>query len=215
MIPIHREGPKNETGNYRPISLLPVAGKLFSKLLHKRILDFLKTHKALSGRKLGFLSKRSTVDAIIETFEALIERKQQHKPFQCTLFDLSKAFDTVDHQLPLAKCERYGLRGTVGRLLRSFLSNRKQFVQFSDNSSNMRDITHAVPQGSVLGPVLFLLYNNDLPTIVKNCEITLFGVNAKIFGDYNENSHLVVLKKILERKKSNKLTLNEDITRFM
>ena len=168
VIPIHKEGPKNEAGNYRPISLV---GKLFEKLLHKRIFEFLIKNKVLSGRQLGFLSKHSTV----ETFEALLERKQQHKPFQCTLLDLSKAFDTVDHQLLLAKCERYGLRGTVGRLLCSFLSNRKQFVQFSDNSSNMRDITYGVPQGSVLGPLLFLLYINDLPTIVKNCEITLFA----------------------------------------
>ena len=137
MIPIHKEGPTNEARNYRPVSLLPVVGKLFEKLLHKRILDFLIKHKVLSGRQLGFLIKRSTVDAIMETFEALFERKEQHKPFQCTLLDLSKAFDTVDHQLLLANCERYGLRGTVGRLLRSFLSNRKQFVHFSDNSSNM------------------------------------------------------------------------------
>ena len=215
VIPIHKEGPKNEAGNYRPISLLPVVGKLFEKLLHKRILDFLIKHKVLSGRQLGFLSKRSMVDAIIETFEALLERKQQHKPFQCTLLDLSKAFDTVDHQLLLAKCERYGLRGKVGRLLCSFLSNRKQFVQFSDNSSNMRDITHGVPQGSVLGPLLFLLYINDLPTIVKNCEITLFADDTKIFGDYNENSHLVELNKISEWMKNNKPTLNEAKTQFM
>ena len=134
VIPIHKEGPENEAGNYRPIASLPVVGKLFEKLLHKRFLDSLVKHRALSGRQLGFLSNRSTVDAIIETFEALLERKQQHKPFQCTLLDLSKAFDTVDHQLLPAKCERYGLRGTVGRLLRSFLCNLKQFVRFSDNS---------------------------------------------------------------------------------
>ena len=169
----------------------------------------------MSGRLLGFLSKRSTVDTIIETFEALSERKQHHKPFQCTLLDLSKALDTVDHQLLLAKCERYGLRGTVGRLLRSFLSNRKQFLQFSDNSTNMRDIIHGVPQGSILGPHLFVLYINDLPTIVKNCEITLFADDTKIFGDYNENSHLVELKKNSGLMKNNKLTLNEAKTQFM
>ena len=154
-------------------------------------------------------------DANIETFEALLERKQQHEEFQCTLFDLSKAFDTVDHQLPLAKCERYGLRGTVERLLRSFLSNRNRFVQFFDNSSNMRDLTHCVPQGTVLGQLLFLLYINDLLTIAKNCEITLFADDTKIFGDYNENSHLVELNKISEWMKNNKLTLNEAKTQFM
>ena len=126
-------------------------------------------------------------------------------PLQCTLLDLSKAFDTVDHQLLLAKCERYGLRGTVGRLMCSFLSNRRQCVQFSDNSSNMRDITHGIPQGSVLGPLLVLLYINDLPTIVKNCENTFFADDTKIFGDYNENSHLVELNKISEWMKNNKL----------
>ena len=99
VIPIYKEGLKNEAGNYRPISLLPVVGKLFENLLNKRILGFLIKRKVLSGRQLGFRIKRSMVDAIIETFEALFERKQRHKPYQCTLFDLSKAFDTVDHQL--------------------------------------------------------------------------------------------------------------------
>ena len=189
-------------------------GKLFEKLLQKRILDFLIKHKVLSGRQLGFLSKRSTVDAIIETFEALIERKQQHKAIQCTLLDLSKAFDTVDHHLLPANCEKYGLKGTIGQLLRSFLSNRKQFAVL-DNSSNMRDITHGVSQGFGLGPLLFLLYINDLPTIVKNCEITLFADDTKIFGDYNGNSHPMELNKFSEWMKNNKLTLNEAKTQFM
>ena len=122
VIPMHKEGPKIETRNNRPISLLPAVGKLFEKILQKN-LDFLIKHKVMSGRQLVFLSKRSTVDAVIETFEALLERKQQHKPFQSTVLDISKAFDTVDHQLLLAKCERYGLSGTAKRLLRSFLFN--------------------------------------------------------------------------------------------
>ena len=109
-------------------------------------------HKVLSTKQLCFLSKRSTVDAIIENFEELLQRKQQHKPIKSTLFPLSKAFGRVDHHLLLAKCEKHGLRGTVKRLLHSFLSNRGQFVLFSDNSSSMRDIIHGVTRSRTTSP---------------------------------------------------------------
>ena len=104
------------------------------------------------------------------------------------MLDLSKAFQAVDHQFLPAKCERYGLRGAVEGLLYSFLSNRKQFVQLIDNSLSMRDITHGALQGFVLGPLLLLLYINDLQTVVKNCEITLLADDTKIFGDLQQSS---------------------------
>ena len=163
VVPLFKDGSKSDLGNYRPISLLPVIGKLFEKIIHRRIISFFAKHSILSNRQIGFLSKRSTVDAILETFDKIISHRCKETEIHCTLLDLSKAFDTVDHTILLEKCQKLGLRGKIYSLLKSYLNNRQQFVMFKNESSKLNHISCGVPQGSVVGPLLFLVYINDLP----------------------------------------------------
>ena len=124
-----------------------------------------------------------------------------------TLLDLSKAFDTVDHSILLDKCSRYGLRGKMEELLKSYLKYRKQFVRYQESSST-KEIECGVPQGSVLGPLLFLIYINDIVDIPKHNNILLYADDTNIFGKYEQTEHTNDLKLISSWLESNKLTPN-------
>ena len=154
------------------MSLLPVIGKVFEKLIYARISCFLVQHNILRY-------KRSTVDAIAKLTEH-ISLGLDSLDETCSVFlDLTKAFDTVDHNLLLLKCERYGLRGCVYHLLKSYLSDCKQFVQIGDNSAVV-GVKYGVPQWSVLGPILFLLYINDIERVCQSSKIILFADDTTI-----------------------------------
>ena len=126
----------------------------------------------------------------------------------CTLLDLSKAFDTVDHSILLDKCSKYGLRGKIEELLKSYLKDRKQFVRYKGKSSSTKKIECGVPQGSVLGPLLFLIYINDIVDIPKHNNILLYADDTNIFGKYEQTQHTIDLKLISSWLASNKLTPN-------
>ena len=215
IVPLFKDGSKSDIGNYRPISLLPVIGKLFEKIIHRRIISFFAKHSILSNRQLGFLGKRSTVDAIIETFDKIISHQCKKTEFHCTLLDLSKAFDTVDHAILLEKCQKLGLRGKIHNLLKSYLNNRQQFVIFKNESSKLNDISCGVPQGSVLGPLLFLVYINDLPDIPIKNQITLFADDTSIFGTMDRSEYIKDLSLVSNWMYSNKLTVNESKTKLL
>ena len=195
--------------------MLPVIGKLFEKIIHRRIISFFAKHSILSNRQLGFLGKRSTVDAIIETFDKIISHQCKKTEFHCTLLDLSKAFDTVDHAILLEKCQKLGLRGKIYNLLKSYLNNRQQFVMFKNESSKLNDISCGVPQGSVLGPLLFLVYINDLPDIPIKNQITLFADDTSIFGTMDRSEYIKDLSLVSNWMYSNKLTVNESKTKLL
>ena len=161
---------------------------MFEKLIYARINFFLVQHNILSERQFGFRNKRSTVDAIAKLTEH-IRLGLDSLNETCTVFlDLTKAFDTVDHNLLLLKSERYGLRGCVYHLLKSYLSDRKQFVQIGDNKSAVLDVKYGVPQGSVLGPILFLLYINDIERVCQSSEIILFADHTTIYSSTKLNN---------------------------
>ena len=184
ITPIHKKGRKDHFKNYRPISTLPIFGKIFEKVLYKRIYDFVSSRNIISETQFGFRANHSTSHAIHHSVDFIKQAHAKNKHVLSVFIDLSKAFDTIDHEILLHKLSNYGIRGTPHCLLRSYLSNRYQQVKVDGHLSNSLLVKFGVPQGSVLGPLLFLLYINDLQQITlnkHNIKFVLYADDTNIF----------------------------------
>ena len=219
VIPLHKGSSKQNFGNYRPLSILSPFNKIFELLLHKRLLNFWNKHDLFSKHQFGFREHFCTGLAITQVFESLPHDKGISK-FSCAIFlDLAKAFDSINHQILLDKLEHYGVRGVAHSLFKSYLENRKQCVSYKDVSSTFLPITTGVPQGSVLGSFLFLIYINDLP-ICSKFNTTLYADDTVlIYSDKNINSLNLKTNEELEKINLwfliNKLSLNLSKTKYM
>ena len=155
---LFKAGDKLNPNNYRPISSLPLLNKVFEKLIHRRLTSFLESHEVFTENQYGFRKNMSTNDAVNNLLNYIYKAMDDKEYLGAVFIDLSKAFDTVPHNLLLEKLEHYGIRGNALNLIKSYLSDRKQFVSLNGIRSSMQDIKIGVPQGSVLGPLLFLIY---------------------------------------------------------
>ena len=196
VIPIHKNGDTSDLNNYRPISLLSIFDKIMEKLMHKQLYDFLQEHNILFQNQFGFRKNNSTTFALLQITDK-IKETIDNKKYGCGIFiDLSKAFDTVNYEILLRKMEHYGIRGVALDWFTSYLSNRKQYVYLNGEPSQLDNTTCGVPQGSVLGPLLFLIYINDLPNISEVLQFYLFADDTNI---YYEAESIDKLEKIINK----------------
>lgn len=221
VVPIYKAKDKELFNNYRPISLLPAFSKIFEKIVHKRVYNFMLTQSKFYKSQYGFRHQHSTIHAVHEFIDDASTALEARKHTMGVFLDLSKAFDTIDHSILINKLEWYGIRGIALDWFKNYLHGRTQYVQFKTEKSNTLSIPCGVPQGSVLGPLLFIIYSNDLPNCISS------STNTILFADdttiYTSSTDIKISFQLLNKEleslaewfKTNKLSLNVSKTHYI
>jgi retron-type reverse transcriptase len=222
VIPIFKSGSRHLTKNYRPISLLPVFSKILERIMFNRLYKFLTKGKVLVNNQYGFRRFHSTEQAILDFQNCIIDHLIKKETPIAIFLDLTKAFDTIDHKLLISKLEHYGIRGCALSWFISYLENRTQYTSVNNSESSVKNVRFGVPQGSILGPLLFIAYINDIVNTTDAGKFILFADDTSIvFATGNPddiqqmNNINLALTNVCQWFNANKLSVNEAKTKFM
>lgn len=220
VTPIYKQGNRSELGNYRPISVLPYFSKLIERAMYNRLYDYVTKMNILYLNQHGFQAGHSTAMSLLNIQDKISQSIENNEYSVGIFLDLSKAFDCVDHKILFKKLDNYGIRGLPLLWFKSYLNDRQQQVQCNTKTSKFRFIEFGVPQGSILGPLLFLLYINDLPHVSSVLHFELFADDSNVFISHKSHENLfqimnLELPLVGDWFKANRLCLNLSKTSFI
>ena len=220
VIPVYKKGAKDNICNFRPISLLPALSKILERIIYTRLLNFLNKNNITSHFQFGFRQKHSTSHAVLTFVEKITKAIDKFYHTVGVFLDLSKAFDTIDHKILLYKLSNYGIRGRALEWFRSYLTNRKQYVCINDQCSSTQNVYCGVPQGSLLGPLLFIIYINDIQNSSNILSFVLFADDSNVLLSHSDpniliNTLNIELDKLLQWIRANRLSINLQKTKCM
>ena len=214
VVPVHKKGDKQLTNNYRLISLTCIIVKVMERIIHRQLVHALGGHNLLNDCQFGFRRKSSTVTLLLRAVHDWAESLERRNSTHCLFLDLAKAFDSVSHPRLLLKLEALGITDNILIWLKSFLTARRQRVVINGDFSSWIPVTSGVPQGSVLGPLLFLIYINDISSVVSHSKIKLFADDVIIYKEIISPADAVLLQldlsKVVQWAKKWLLRLNPD-----
>ena len=181
VLPLYKSGDPQLFNNYRPVSLLPTLSKVLEKVMYTRLMSFLEINDILIGNQFGFRRSHPSYMALMVMINEISQALDSGEHVVGIFLDFSKAFDTVNHSILLKKLYHYGIRGNALEWFENHLSGRQQYVTYNGFSSSTKYIKCGVPQGSILGPLLFLVYINDLQRVCKSSTPILFADDTNLF----------------------------------
>jgi len=221
--PIHKKDDTNIFDNYRPISILPSISKVFERIMHNQIYNYFNENKLFYASQYGFRHRHSTELASLELVQKIITSMDKNELPLNIYLDLSKAFDSLNHEILLYKLSYYGFRGKSLDLMKNYLCSRKQYVDLDDTKSDLLEIKCGVPQGSIIGPLMFIIYVNDISSVTKHFHSIVYADDTTLMTSINSSIGYndiqmklnKELKEINDWLKTNKLSLNIKKTKCM